>query len=887
MVKRDELVNAQGVRFIQAKGGIVPVHERDGMPKEQFVARIESMRRAAIEVGAGKDFQDTMDYVERTVFTDEHVRGAQSQGAVLRLLEPIARRNAKYVERTVRVSVRDADGNEVEQPLTSEAAQKLAERYEKVGTFDEQRRQADRLRGDLYQRRHDVDEEAERRHKKGAKYDRVVEERDLREGRIEPDARVVRRRRQGSIVDSVRTMPTRLAVRLGMRRPYADRRLSTYEEVAAQEWEGATRARATKKGFLGPTEDAFVLAKPDEDSGRALPGSKQFYVDKGYAAEDAERRARRAYQHRFGRVPGTIAWFRSRGFDEERAKALSEAAFEETSGARVRGTRDRTRFKHASETEAGSRAFFRKKGFDTKEADALSDAAFQRSFKPVGKVSGEAAGAVGRGFWALAAAPWRLARGAGRATVRRVSAYGDRHGEGQVGVEKAARVAKHMGRATARSVGDVKEARKQDYAQARDATRRVTGDSTAGRAAAAGGAGAYAAAKGGWRMLPSTMLVRRMVRRADAANPELAQKQTRGARALHGMGLAVSDLGKRTWRGFQRLSLGIRVAILLALAIVALTMPFAAAKYLIHSVYMLFLTGADYLFLAPLNALIQLLWFGYDVLANLILNVVINGVIGLAHQLLILPLVDALEPLGLTSNLARPTFTYLGSAVPQVAYLAAVLKTGAFLPSVVPTDAYGNILTGPELDSSFDDFIFHLPAGNARKAGTPEFFQDFGERLRTMTGCDAFREDCWPRFGYRGRSDGTIEFDFTQGPALFPNLIVPPTLALSEAGGLVPEVEWYAWDDFRFAENACTDVYGRPCAGNGRIDPGEAEARDTFWDASRSDMGRRIFDLDFEDSAAGRWMTDNFNALAEDAQGMWDAFVAWVTRAESATEGAQ
>ena len=856
----------RGREFIQVRA------QDATLSREAFESELESMRRAAERAGATSDFLRTQQYVRRRLLEDKALSGYQGQDAVLQLLRPFAMRDPTYVKQNVRFQVKDEVTGEARSvPPNDAVAREIAAQYGN-STFVRQRGVVDRTRSDLLQRRRAAGEEAGRRSRTGRKYDVTVDPDDLRTADPgEIDARVVERRRKGSVLDAVRALPARVQKAAGRDVAHEDRRLGTHEGQAADELRAKTAARTKKADFLGPRREDFVKATPGA-RGRAAPGSMQDYLDRGYAPADAKAMAERAWERAHARRPGSIAWFMARGFSEEKAARLSEVAFEETAGIGARKTRNLTKFKRGGEDEVGSRAFWEKRGLTFKEADALSEVAFKRSYEPFGTPTSEAARIVGRSMWSAASFPFRAIGRAGKAVGRGAQAEYDRLGAGEEGAKKAGKAGAAVARRTVGAVRSAGAETARDYRKARDAAAGVVGE---GKTASVAGAG-YAAARRTWTIIPGVTLTRAFQRKVTAvADAKLAddpeyRKLTPGAKALAGTKLVAQKVGARLLRWYGNLSLAAKMFVLVGIVVLAVTMPVSTAKYGVHVGYMSTLAAVDYGLLAEFNAVLQLLWFFYDIVVNFILNIVIHGVLGVANDYLMEPLLAALNgSIGLDMDLVRPTFKYAGTAVPQVAYLTTMAKSDSIFPEVVPMDAYGNLQVGTDAKESAGNYVTYLPPSTARDPDSAEWNEWMLGRLENATGCLPRRQACFDTWGFDIDTGGKLRFDFDRGPALFPNLIVPPNFDVT-LGSLLPTVHWYVWFD----------------DDDNRIEPGELRDQDSFlaavaesgrattdsatFDLSDSLLGRLLDRIDLDTTLLGEWVASiecrvNFEGEEQDA----------------------
>lgn len=851
----DKKGNAIG--FENSRGEFEPFREvaEDDLTQGAFESQLKEMRLAAAEVGAEQEFLQTEKHLRDRVVRDPRLRGFQSYGGFLSILRPFAMRNPDYVQKSVSVSVRDKDGKLREARLSREDAEKRAKEARQF-TFQTQRAAADRMHREMLDVRRRHDAEGGRRAGSGKKYDVSVE--NAREAKDfvpeERNARVATRRRRGSVLDAVRALPARVRKSVTGYVPDEDRRLGTYEDAAAARIRSETEARTTKRDFMGLTREAFVDAAPDK-SGRALPGSKQWWIDRGRSPQEAKELANRAYERQFANKPGSIAWFKARGFSDERARELSEEAHARLAGVRARETRSKERFKAGS--EEGSRAYWMDRDFSAREADALADVAYARSYVPTGTMTSEATRRSTSIFWRVTTAPFRPVMrgvGAGVAKARATASDAAARVTGRVKEQGVRETAKDAGRAAANAAKAQAEKARADYRQARDPTADALGGGRAARAAGAAAGVGYAGGKRTFGLIPGWMLgkatKRHLANVAKDAGVARAN-ETRGVYAARGAGVVATRAFAGIANAFRKASVGTRITVLVALVLLVAMMPTATLKYGIHFAYMLVLAGVDFLLIAPFNAVLQLVWFGYDVIVNVFLNFAVNGIVGLVKDVLIDPLSAGLEKVGIDAHVVRPTFQFLGTTVPQLAYWTTAVKAQGFMPELVPVDAYGNFLVGPELDVGWDDVVTEMPPIGARAPTTEGWHAWWRERLQHMTGCNPEHESCWDRWHWDLNPDGTVAFNFdaeTQGPALFPGLIVPPNVALESDGfgkAVVPEVTWLAWDDrFHAPDAPCWDANGNHCRDNNIIDQGEATAATGFGDAA----GRSTFNVQFSDS---------------------------------------
>lgn len=804
----------------------------DSMTVEAAKVELERMRQAAENAGLTGDYVATMDYAERYLLRDRTLDGFQKYDAFVDLFRPLAMRDPEYVKEVVRAKT--VDGKE--HVPSDEAAQAIASRYASANARTQQQR-IDKLRRELLDRKRRAQSDAVG--KRGGRVDMHVDDaEDVRDFRPDARVRVTRRNRKGSVFDAVRSAPARLKKSLGLYVRDEDRRLGTYEDEAAKSIADSSEKRyRNARDFTGPTEESFVNA-PYDEKGRVVRGSKRDFLDRGHSEKEAEKLAKQAYEKKYAGEAGSIAWFVARGVSEERAKRLSELAYKETAGAQARKTGNKSKFAKSGKSVVGSEAYWREHYEDVsaREAEALSEVAFRKSYRQTGTVTSEAARGASKGLWGLATAPFRAAgRVAKRGTDAAQRAVGERGGAKET-VKAAVRAEK---RATAHQASEFKKEfeKGQKGTRALEKLAEKVGPKDSVRAKAAGatatavgsyGSGAYATTRRSIQLVPGVVLTRGVTNTlAAVAKKEgvAEEKDSRAKLAWRGLKVVSGRAATGLVNAYKRASLATRLFIALGVLILLISMPIPTAKFAVHAGLMLIYAAADFLLLAPVNAILQLLWFFYDLFVNLFLNLAINGLVGLVHSLLIVPLTDGLRSfLGFDITVFKPTFDYVGTKVPQLAYLGVLMKAGAFFPDTVPVDGFGNVQLGPDLEDGFHSYVTWLPpeVRNPPKNGDAEVQSAWLlHRLENSTGCYPSRGDDCSEWKFDVDPDsGELVVDFTEGAALFPDIIIPPRAGLQDTGGvvaaLVPSMQWYAWND----EDR-----------NGVMDEDEFVAVDKPWDA--------------------------------------------------------
>lgn len=843
------------------------------MSRAEFERELESMRAAAANAGATQDFVLTQEYARQHLLNDPGLQGYQSYEAFLSLLRPIARRDRNYVKKDIHVVTRDPNtGREVTLEPDENVVQEIVQTNTEVGTFERVRDNVDRLRAELHKLRTSFEEDAGRRQKKRQKYSIKVTPNDLKSFRVdEPDAVILRHRRLGSVVDAVRAMPSRAKRALGRNTvdEYAHQ-TSTYEDAAAEEVE--QRTVRSKAQSVGKSEEAWVGADRNEKTGRAPRFSQKYYIDKGYDKDAAKRLSQEQYRRRVGRQVGTAAWFREQGHKDEDADALAETFHGEHASWKARPTSDPKKYAAADATTYGSVDYFRVKGFTKRQAESLSRAAFLRSYRPMGTATSEVTRATGKGMFSVFTLPFKAMGWMGKSASKGAkNAYDRAGGEGNEGWKKAGEAAKTTGKSAWRRITFTGS--REEYNKRKDElVADGKSEKSAKRRAAITTVG-----KRTWEVAPGVILTTGLAKYARKAYKEDEEFQKKGKlrQAVSGLGLLSKASLARVGAWYMGMSLAARVVVMLGVVLMMLTMPLSVFKYAIHFVYMLTLMGLDYLLLVPVNAVLQLAWFVYDALVNFVLNIVIHGVVGVVNDLLIRPLLKAMtETMGFTFEVARPTFSYAGTVVPQLAYLTAVMKSSTFLPDVVPMDGYGNLNIGPDMEADANSFVTQVPPPNAREVGSAAWNEWMLQRLRDMTGCNPHREDCFERYSWTTTPNGQIRFRHEPGaPALLDKLIVPPNFGLSQGGfgeSLLPDIQWYTWVDLT-----------RPgeSGPNGRIDEWVDVNQNGVFDDGESELylaggpfeaaGIVGFDWRFEDTALGKVMNERFGAVGN--FNMWTA----------------